>query len=299
MRKYNFLLSLLLLVIILFSPIMVSANPSGPSSGAQHDTYVDEDGNPIGQADPDDLEPPESSMGANSFPGAGVSGLPGSSNSTNSSTNNSGNDGTDGCTYNITSGNVSGSVTITIVDDSLDYQFRSNSGNYNLSLNASSTHLTVADFEDRCPAENQLVVSCTQQGVNRQCHINHIDWIEDNIDDPWDNDDDWDQLGADLSEDNFNSLDLECPDIINMEEGKLGWLLNMILNYIRIIGPVLVVLLSAIDFIKAVIGTDEKAMKEAQSKLIIRLVAAIALFLVPTLVQLLLSFINATTCTLG
>lgn len=105
--------------------------------------------------------------------------------------------------------------------------------------------------------------------------------------------------GADLSEDNFNSLDLECPDIINMEEGKLGWLLNMILNYIRIIGPVLVVLLSAIDFIKAVIGTDEKAMKEAQSKLIIRLVAAIALFLVPTLVQLLLSFINATTCTLG
>ena len=37
-------------------------------------------------------------------------------------------------------------------------------------------------------------------------------------------------------------------------------------------------------------------MKEAQSKLVIRLVAAIGLFLVPTLVQLLLSFINATTC---
>ena len=111
--------------------------------------------------------------------------------------------------------------------------------------------------------------------------------------------DNWDELGQDLSDENFNSLDLECPDIINMEEGRLGWLLNTILNYIRIIGPVLVVLLSAIDFIKAVIGTDEKAMKEAQSKLIIRLVAAIALFLVPTLVQLLLSFINATTCTLG
>ena len=110
---------------------------------------------------------------------------------------------------------------------------------------------------------------------------------------------DWEYLGQDLSEDNFNKPGLECPDIINMEEGRLGWLLNMILNYIRIIGPVLVVLLSAIDFIKAVIGTDEKAMKEAQSKLIIRLVAAIALFLVPTLVQLLLSFINATTCTLG
>ena len=41
------------------------------------------------------------------------------------------------------------------------------------------------------------------------------------------------------------------------------------------------------------------AMKEAQNKLIIRLVAAVALFLVPTLVQVLLSFINATTCTIG
>ena len=40
-------------------------------------------------------------------------------------------------------------------------------------------------------------------------------------------------------------------------------------------------------------------MKEAQNKLIIRLVAAVALFLVPTLVQLLLSFINASTCTVG
>ena len=73
----------------------------------------------------------------------------------------------------------------------------------------------------------------------------------------------------------------------------------MLFNYIKIIGPILVVLLSAIDFIKAVLGTDEKAMKEAQNKLIIRLVAAVALFLVPTLVQLLLSFINASTCTVG
>ena len=111
-------------------------------------------------------------------------------------------------------------------------------------------------------------------------------------------DDDWEQLGEDISSDDFNQ-DMECADIINMEEGHVGWILNTIFNYIKIIGPVLVVLLSAIDFIKAVVGTDEKAMKEAQSKLVIRLVAAIGLFLVPTLVQLLLSFINASTCTIG
>lgn len=91
---------------------------------------------------------------------------------------------------------------------------------------------------------------------------------------------------------------IECEDIISTEEGSFGWLLNTILNYIKVIGPILVVLLSSIDFVKAVLGFDEKAMKEAQNKLIIRLVAAISLFLVPTLVQLIFSFINQTTCAL-
>ena len=75
-------------------------------------------------------------------------------------------------------------------------------------------------------------------------------------------------------------------------------MLVTILNYIKVIGPILVVLLSAIDFVKAVFSSDDKAIKEAQSKLIIRLIAAIALFLVPTLIQVLLSFINQTTCML-
>lgn len=91
---------------------------------------------------------------------------------------------------------------------------------------------------------------------------------------------------------NWNS-EIECEDIFKInEEGSVGWILNTLLGYIKIIGPILVVLLSSIDFIRAVLGYDEKAMKEAQRKLIIRLIAAIALFLLPTLIQLLLSFIN-------
>lgn len=108
----------------------------------------------------------------------------------------------------------------------------------------------------------------------------------------------WEELGDNLTSDSFNKK-IECSDIIDInDKGSVGWLLYILLNYIKIIGPILVVLLSAIDFIKAVVGTDEKAMKEAQSKLVIRLVAALCLFLVPTLVQLLLSFINQTACTL-
>ena len=89
---------------------------------------------------------------------------------------------------------------------------------------------------------------------------------------------------------------IQCEDIFTDDPGSVGWMLNTIFNYIKIIGPILVVLLSSIDFIKAVVGTDEKAMKEAQSKLVVRLVAAVALFLIPTLVQLLLSFINQAYC---
>ena len=105
---------------------------------------------------------------------------------------------------------------------------------------------------------------------------------------------DWQFLGDDPE---FGSTEIGCDSLFDTTTpGAFGWVLKTILNYVKVIGPILVVLLSAIDFIKAVIGTDEKAMKEAQNKLIIRLVAAVALFLVPTLVQLLLSFINQTYC---
>ena len=288
MKKCNILLVLSLLLVILFCPSEVNAN-----SGATPDAYLDENGKPIGQADPDDLETaPPSSGSANSGPNGGST-AGGFGNGSAGQT-----DDDEGCTYSFSTGSTAGNVTIKVVDGNLDYSFSSTSGQYNIILNASATHLNVADFENECPSRDTLVFACTASGQTRQCSINTRTWIDDNIDDPWENDSDWEQLGEEVDINDFNNT-VECPDIINMEEGKLGWLLNTILNYIRIIGPVLVVLLSAIDFIKAVVGFDEKAMKEAQNKLIIRLVAAVCLFLVPTLVQLLLSFINASTCSVG
>ena len=92
--------------------------------------------------------------------------------------------------------------------------------------------------------------------------------------------------------DNLNKEYNSCSQIINMSEGKFGWILQKLLNYIKIAGPILVVLLSAVDFIKAMASSDENVFKKAQSRLMIRLIAALALFLVPTLVQLLLGLIN-------
>ncbi len=99
--------------------------------------------------------------------------------------------------------------------------------------------------------------------------------------------------------DNKNPLDGlnqkydNCSQLIDTQtEGSFGWLLQKLLNYIKIAGPILVVLLSALDFIKAIASSEEDAFKKAQSRLVVRLVAALALFLVPTFVELLLGLIN-------
>lgn len=93
--------------------------------------------------------------------------------------------------------------------------------------------------------------------------------------------------------DGLNQKYDSCSQLIDTQtEGSFGWLLQKILNYIKIAGPILVVLLSALDFIKAIASSEEDAFKKAQSRLVIRLVAALALFLVPTFVELLLGLIN-------
>lgn len=169
--------------------------------------------------------------------------------------------------------------------------------NYNITV--SSARSALKDYTNSgCLDENSDEYREYENKINNL--EREVEQIDDNIEEQ--NgvyDDEWEELGEDVSDEDFNDPSVSCPNIINMEEGHFGWLLNTVLNYIKIIGPILVVLLSSIDFIKAVVGFDEKAMKQAQSKLVIRLVAAICLFLVPTLVQLLLSFINATTCSLG
>lgn len=81
--------------------------------------------------------------------------------------------------------------------------------------------------------------------------------------------------------------DVDCED-------SVAWLVQQILNYIKIIGPILVVLLSSVDFIKVIVKSDDEAMAKAQKKLIMRLILAVLLFLIPTLVQTVLQIFGIT-----
>lgn len=79
------------------------------------------------------------------------------------------------------------------------------------------------------------------------------------------------------------------------DEDSVAWLLQQALNYIKVIGPILVVILSSIDFAQVIIKSDDDAMKKAQKKLITRLILAACLFFIPTLVQVMLDIFGITS----
>lgn len=69
-------------------------------------------------------------------------------------------------------------------------------------------------------------------------------------------------------------------------------LINEILEIPRIIIPIVVILFGIIDFAKATIASKEDAMKKAQSDFVKRIVIGVAIFFVPTLVDLVMELAN-------
>ena len=58
------------------------------------------------------------------------------------------------------------------------------------------------------------------------------------------------------------------------------------------LGIVLLIVLGILDFTKAIFSSSEDEMKKAQSKFMKRVLAAVLVFLIPTLVNLLLKIAN-------
>lgn len=79
------------------------------------------------------------------------------------------------------------------------------------------------------------------------------------------------------------------------DEDSVAWLLQKILNYMKILGPTITIILGSIDFTKAIITSDEESMKKSQKKFINRLLSALALFFVPLLVQIMLDLFGITS----
>ena len=76
---------------------------------------------------------------------------------------------------------------------------------------------------------------------------------------------------------------------------SVAWLLQKIFNYIKVLGPFIVLVMSGIDFAKVVVMGDDDGMKKAQSKLITRLILAASLFFLPGLVSAMLELFGITS----
>ena len=92
----------------------------------------------------------------------------------------------------------------------------------------------------------------------------------------------------------------ECNALLGdkKNEESVAWLVQKLLDYLKILGPILVVILSSVDFATAIVSNNDDTMKKAQKKLITRLIAAVLLFLIPTVVQILLDVFGMTSCTI-
>ena len=79
------------------------------------------------------------------------------------------------------------------------------------------------------------------------------------------------------------------------DPNSVAWLLDKILTWATIIGMVLVVVFSSIDFLKVIVKSDDDSMAKATQKLAIRLVLAALLFFVPTLTNAMLDIFGLTS----
>ena len=93
-------------------------------------------------------------------------------------------------------------------------------------------------------------------------------------------------------------LDLFSQDFIDE--------INSYLLVVRIAVPILLIVMGTLDFAKAIFASSEDEMKKAQQKFIKRVLAAVLVFLIPTLVNFLLeiangiwNYIDPNTCNIG
>lgn len=69
-------------------------------------------------------------------------------------------------------------------------------------------------------------------------------------------------------------------------------LAKMVIKVLQLVVPIGLIIMGTIDMAKAVIAGDEEKMKEAQKPFIKRIIAAVIVFLIPIIVNMVLSFVT-------
>ena len=84
-----------------------------------------------------------------------------------------------------------------------------------------------------------------------------------------------------------------------VDGGELKELLQTILDYIRIAGIALAEILQIADYVKAIFGSNDDSMAKANKRFVTRLIAIGLLFLVPSLLNFVLSLFEISGSSAG
>ena len=89
-----------------------------------------------------------------------------------------------------------------------------------------------------------------------------------------------------ITEDNN---ELSCDYLFGEESEELKDLIKLIFNLVKILIPLVIIVFSVLDFAKVVFSGSEDDMKKTKQRLVKRLLVAVAIFLVPVLLKLILT----------
>lgn len=93
----------------------------------------------------------------------------------------------------------------------------------------------------------------------------------------------------------INTLEVTMLDACKDIPQPVFAVVGTIIMLIQVVVPILLIIWGMIDFAKAVVGGDEDKIKAGQKVFIKRLIAAVILFLVVTVVKLLLNLVGTIT----
>lgn len=68
--------------------------------------------------------------------------------------------------------------------------------------------------------------------------------------------------------------------------------LGKILNFVKIIVPIVIIIFGVLDFYKAITSHKDEGLSKAFKSLIIRAIAGVCIFLIPGIIQLVLNMVN-------
>lgn len=84
---------------------------------------------------------------------------------------------------------------------------------------------------------------------------------------------------------------MSCNNGAIVMDNLIPNLTSTLVTVVKIFIPIVLIFFGMIDLGKAVMGSDEKAMKESQSRLIKRFIYALLVFIIVSLVQVVFNFV--------